>query len=147
MLIVFLRNFWFQNLFQHQKLVCCVAAVQHNCQTIKKSVESVENQIFVEVPIFDLVILLEIGRTLHLVCLLTMRVKQKKNQILHLEAGFEILESLLSFLDLVHCLFNLWWKWGQQYYFHLNCEDGGGINVSASLVDQQITDLLHAETK
>ena len=106
-----------------------------------------ENQIFVEVPILDLVILLEIGRTLHLVCLLTMRVKQKKNQILHLEAGFEILESLLSFLDLVHCLFNLCWKWGQQYYFHLNCEDGGGINVSASLIDQQITDLLHAETK
>ena len=65
------------NLLQHQKLVCCVAAVEDNFQAIEEGVESMEDQIFVEVPILGLFIFLEVGWALLLVGLSTMKVRQR----------------------------------------------------------------------
>lgn len=128
------------NLFQHQKLVCCVAAVEHNFQAFEEGVESMENQIFVEVPIFDLFVLFEVGWALLLVSLLTRAVRQ--TNFCTWKHDLKSLRVFWAFLILSSASSTCSWKWGKQY-FHLNCEDGGGINVSASLVDQQIADLLH----
>ena len=104
------------NLFQHQKLVCCVAAVEDNFEAIEEGVQSMENQIFVEVPIFHLFVLLEVRWALLLVCLLTKKVRQMKHQPLYLEARLEILENLLSFLDFLQRLFNLERKWRERVF-------------------------------
>ena len=61
------------NLFQHQKLVCCVAAVEDNFQTFEEGVESMEDQILVEIPILGLFIFLEVGWALLLVGLSKQR--------------------------------------------------------------------------
>ena len=104
------------NLFQHQKLVCCVAAVEDNFEAIEEGVQSMENQIFVEVPIFHLFVLLEVRWALLLVCLLTKKVRQMNHQPLYLEARLEILENLLSFLDFLQRLFNLERKWRERVF-------------------------------
>ena len=57
------------NLVEDQELARSVGAVQHNFQPIKKGVESMENQVVIEVPILGLFVLLEVGRTLFPVCL------------------------------------------------------------------------------
>ena len=57
-------------------MVCCIAAVQHNVQAIEKGVESMENQIFVEIPFFW--ILLEVGGAFLLVRLSTGKFMPNK---------------------------------------------------------------------
>ena len=68
------------NLFQHQKLVCCVAAVQDNFQPIEEGIESMEDEIFIEVPILGLFILLEVGWALLLVGLSTTKVRLRSTK-------------------------------------------------------------------
>ena len=64
------------NLFQHQKLVCCVAAVKDNFEAIEEGVQSMENQIFVEIPFFW--IPLEVGGAFLLVRLSTGKFMPNK---------------------------------------------------------------------
>ena len=68
------------NLFQHQKLVCCVAAVEDNFQAIEEGIESMEDEIFVEVPILGFFILLEVGWALLLVGLSTTKVRLRSTK-------------------------------------------------------------------